>query len=62
MTRPLSSRRSRHAATLSRRLRDGGVHTDYRGNVLRLGPAPYLSDAQLTAAIDALGDAGRSLR
>jgi len=54
--------RSRHAATLSRRLRDGGVHTDYRGNVLRLGPAPYLSDAQLTAAIDALGDAGRSLR
>ena len=53
--------RSRHAAALSRRLRDRGVCTDYRGEVLRLGPAPYLCDAQLTNAIHALGDTLRSL-
>jgi len=35
-------------------LRDRGVHTDYRGGVLRLGPAPYLSDRQLETAMDAL--------
>jgi kynureninase len=52
--------RARHAAALSRRLRDRGVFTDYRGDVLRLGPAPYLSDAQLGAAMSALGDALRS--
>jgi kynureninase len=33
------------------------VGSDSRGDVLRLGPAPYLSDAQLRAAIDALGEA-----
>jgi kynureninase len=30
------------------------VHTDTRGDVLRLGPAPYVSDAQLHGALDAL--------
>jgi len=52
--------RSRHVAALSRRLRDRGVCTDYRGEVLRLGPAPYLADAQLGAAMSALGDILRS--
>ncbi|RCG31197.1 aminotransferase class V-fold PLP-dependent enzyme [Sphaerisporangium album] len=46
--------RSPHAA----RLRDGltarGVLADSRGHMLRLGPAPYLSDDQLDAAMDAL--------
>src|ERR1019366_8024763 len=35
------------AGEISRRLKDVGVCTDHRGNALRLGPAPYLSDAQL---------------
>jgi kynureninase len=45
------------AADLCRRLRDRGVSSDCRGDVLRLGPAPYLSDQQLDDAIAALGDA-----
>jgi kynureninase len=32
------------------------VHADARGDVLRMGPAPYLRDDQLTAAVGALGD------
>ncbi len=39
------------AAELSRRLKEQGVWTDYRGNALRLGPAPYVTDAQLTDAL-----------
>jgi kynureninase len=53
--------RTPHAAVLCRSLRDREVLTDYRGDALRFGPAPYLSDAQLTAAIDALGEAARTL-
>ena len=45
---------SASAAELYRGLRDRGVLTDYRADVLRLGPAPYLSDAQLEDAIGAL--------
>jgi len=33
-----------------------GVLTDARGRHLRLGPAPYLDDAQLEAAVAALGE------
>jgi kynureninase len=33
------------------------VLTDFRGDVLRLGPAPYLSDAQLHDAIARLRNA-----
>jgi kynureninase len=44
--------RSPHARELFESLAARGVLTDYRNDVLRLGPAPYLSDAQLT---DALG-------
>ena len=32
-----------------------GSWTDARGDVLRLGPAPYLSDRQLRDAIGILG-------
>ena len=35
-------------------LAERGVHVDYRGNVLRLGPAPYLTDEQLREAVGAL--------
>ena len=48
--------RAAQAGELSRRLRERGVWTDFRGPVLRLGPAPYLSDDQLDAAIEALGE------
>jgi len=48
---------SPRAGELCRRLRERGVLVDYRANVLRLGPAPYLSDAQLEAAMVALSEA-----
>ena len=43
-------------------LRARGVLTDYRGNLLRLGPAPYLTDLQLQAGMDALGAVAATLR
>lgn len=48
--------RTPHAAGLQRALAERGVSTDSRGTFLRLGPAPYLRDDQLTAAIAALGE------
>lgn len=54
------SLRSRRAEQLSRALRARGVWTDYRGELLRLGPAPYVSDEQLRAALAALRDAASS--
>lgn len=48
--------RSAHAQQLQRRLAGRGVRTDSRGQHLRFGPAPYLSDAQLEAAIRTLGE------
>jgi kynureninase len=49
--------RAPRAAALGAALRQRGVWVDARGDYLRCGPAPYLSDVQLDAAIDALGDA-----
>ena len=46
--------RSPITADLVRGLRARGVWTDARGDVLRLGPAPYLSDRQLEDAIGLL--------
>jgi kynureninase len=43
-----------NAETVSRRLAEVGVLTDSRGRYLRLGPAPYVSNAQLEAALSAL--------
>lgn len=51
---------SPHAGELHRRLLARGVYTDFRGSVLRLGPAPYLSDDQLHEAAAILGDAARA--
>jgi kynureninase len=45
-----------HASALQAALRERGVRTDSRGDHLRLGPAPYLTDAQLRAAIGHLGE------
>ena len=53
---------SPRAGELSAALAARGVATDFRGELLRMGPAPYLEDRQLDAAIDALGDAARNLR
>lgn len=50
---------SPRAGDLSSRLRARGVFTDHRGDSLRLGPAPYLSDGQLGAAMTALGEVAR---
>jgi kynureninase len=44
------------AGDLREKLAERGVLTDSRGDKLRFGPAPYLSDAQLTAAMTALGE------
>ncbi len=52
---------SPHASELCRGLRERGVLTDYRGDVLRLGPAPYLSDQQLDVAMETLGSLIRTL-
>ncbi len=43
--------RSAQAGELHASLRKTGVLTDFRGERLRLGPAPYLSDDQLRAAV-----------
>jgi len=51
--------RSPRAGDLCRGLRAAGVLTDFRGDVLRLGPAPYLHDDQLRAAVRTLGDVVR---
>jgi len=47
------------AEEISRRLAETGVLTDSRGRYLRLGPAPYVSDEQLDAAVSALPGAVR---
>jgi kynureninase len=52
---------SPRSAEIAKGLRSRGVLIDIRGTTLRLGPAPYLSDAQLHAAMDALVEAARSL-
>jgi kynureninase len=51
--------RSPLAASLARELHAREVMIDTRGDVLRFGPAPYLSDAQLRDAMRALGEVVR---
>jgi kynureninase len=48
--------RSPRAAEICRLLNERNVYTDYRDDALRLGPAPYLSDDQLKASVEILGD------
>ena len=45
------------AAQLQQRLRRGNISTDHRGDRLRLGPAPYVTEPQLRLAIDAAREA-----
>jgi len=44
------------AGRLQRKLAERGVLTDSRGEYLRFGPAPYLSDEQLDEAVATLGE------
>ena len=53
---------SPHAPDICGRLRKRGVYVDYREQNLRLGPAPYVSDAQLADAVAKLGDIIRALK
>lgn len=46
---------SPHAADLRTALAARGVLTDSRGTTLRLGPAPYVTDAQIEEAVAVLG-------
>jgi kynureninase len=45
------------AAQLQQRLRRANISTDHRGDRLRLGPAPYVTEPQLRLAIDAAREA-----
>lgn len=54
--------KSPHARPLSEKMRDRGVHTDYRGHWLRLGPAPYLCDEQLEDSMLALTESVAELK
>ncbi len=47
---------SPQAGALTTALLEHGVRTDARGSVLRIGPAPYLSDAQIVEAMETLGE------
>lgn len=51
---------SPRAGRLSQGLRARGVATDHRGGLLRLGPAPYLSDVQLRTVVETLGEVLRA--
>ena len=44
------------------KLRGRGVYADFRGRVLRLGPAPYVTPRQLDEAVGVLGEVVAGLR
>jgi kynureninase len=46
---------SDYAGEISVKLKERNVWTDYRGNVLRFGPAPYIPDEQIKGAMKILG-------
>jgi kynureninase len=52
---------SPRADDIHRGLKSAGVATDFRGSILRLGPAPYLSDRQLETAMGLLGQVVENL-
>ena len=49
------------AGLISEKLKEKNVWTDYRGNVLRFGPAPYISDEQIKEAMKILRKVVKSL-
>ncbi|MCI0452939.1 MAG: kynureninase, partial [Candidatus Latescibacteria bacterium] len=51
--------RSPRAGEICRKLHDHGVYADYRADVLRMGPAPYLSDGQIEDATRRLAEVCR---
>ncbi|MGB7212397.1 MAG: hypothetical protein WBC97_07165 [Gemmatimonadales bacterium] len=51
--------RAPDAAALSHTLHARGILTDSRGDILRFGPAPYLSDTQLRDAMAGLAEAAQ---
>jgi kynureninase len=53
--------RSPHAPAIWQGLKERGVTTDQRAQILRLGPAPYLSDLQLETAMARLGEVARAM-
>jgi len=53
--------RTENAADINVELAKAGVLTDFRGTSLRFGPAPYLSDKQLTDAMGILGEVVKKL-
>ena len=53
--------RASRATTLTEKLQACGVQTDARGDVLRFGPAPYLTDQQLRDAMGILGEVARTI-
>ena len=52
--------RTARAVSVATELRSRGVFTDARGDVLRLGPAPYVTDEQVRDGIAAVGVQFRS--
>jgi len=53
--------RSPHASAIVSSLRSESVFVDARGDILRVGPAPYLRDDQLHAGMEAIGRRLRAL-
>ena len=45
-----------HAGEICCKLRGRGVYADFRGRVMRLGPAPYVTGEQLDEAVAVLGE------
>lgn len=52
--------RAARASDFARALRRRGVFSDARGDILRLGPAPYVSDTQLRDAVAAFSEVARA--
>lgn len=54
--------RAPDASAFAKALRSRGVHADARDDLLRLGPAPYVTDEQLDSALAALAGLVRETR
>ena len=50
------------AARLQRELRQQNIRTDYRGDTVRLGPAPYITDEQIETATAVITRSSAALR
>jgi len=53
--------KTEYAGEIQKKLEGAGVLTDNRGNSLRFGPAPYLSDQQLKETMGLLGEVVKKL-